>query len=146
MAYVQTRGMANGSGHLLHPMLLPFPIVLFLATLLCDLVYLTNGEAGWAGTARMLLGAGLFTALLAVIAWIMDVMGERAAPATRSYGLHLLGMAAAVGVEGYSYYLRHAEGAASVTGSVLTLSVVGAALLGLSSWMGASARRAEAAR
>lgn len=60
------RSTARISGHPIHPMLIPFPVAFFVATFAVDLVYLANGEAGWASAAIWLLGAGLVMAILAV--------------------------------------------------------------------------------
>ena len=42
------RSTAQIGGHPIHPMLIPFPIVCFIGTFVTDVVYLRNGEPGWA--------------------------------------------------------------------------------------------------
>src|SRR5215213_5306857 len=50
---------AQIAGHPLHPMLIPFPVAFFVATFAADLVYMRNGDTGWAIATQWLLGAGL---------------------------------------------------------------------------------------
>jgi uncharacterized membrane protein len=70
------RSTAQISGHPLHPMLIPFPIVCFVGTLVVDLIYLNTGDAGWAEASRWLLGFGLGTAVLAAATGLIDYMGD----------------------------------------------------------------------
>ena len=70
------RSTAQIGGHPLHPMLIPFPIVCFVGAFVVDLIYLSNGDAGWAEASRWLLGAGLLTAALAAATGLIDYMGD----------------------------------------------------------------------
>ena len=57
MTYANPHEAARAPAHPIYPMLAPLPVILFLATLVCDLVYAMSGEASWAQTASGLLGA-----------------------------------------------------------------------------------------
>jgi uncharacterized membrane protein len=70
------RSTAQIGGHPIHPMLIPFPIVCFVGTLVVDLIYLRTGDAGWAEASRWLLGFGLATAILAATTGLIDYMGD----------------------------------------------------------------------
>jgi uncharacterized membrane protein len=59
------RSTAQIAGHPIHPMLIPFPVALFVATLVADIGYLSNQNEGWARAAMYLLGGGLVTAAAA---------------------------------------------------------------------------------
>lgn len=70
------RSTAQIGGHPLHPMLIPFPIVCFVGTLVADIIFLRTGDAGWAEASRWLLGFGLATAVLAAATGLIDYMGD----------------------------------------------------------------------
>jgi uncharacterized membrane protein len=57
-------------------MLIPFPIVCFILTFVCDILY-TRGNAGIAGASNWLLGIGLAFAALAAVAGLTDFLGEK---------------------------------------------------------------------
>lgn len=68
---------AKISGHPIHPMLIPFPIAFFVATLACDIAYWTTANSRWAEATAWLLGAGIVMAALAAIAGLTDVLGDQ---------------------------------------------------------------------
>ena len=63
--------------HPIHPMLVPFPIVCFVGTLLTDLAYWKTAEMMWANFSAWLLVAGLVMGSLAAIAGLVDFLGNR---------------------------------------------------------------------
>jgi uncharacterized membrane protein len=62
--------------HPIHPMLIPFPIVCFILTFICDIIY-ARGETGIANATNWLLGFGLVMAALAAVAGLTDFFGEK---------------------------------------------------------------------
>ena len=52
------RSTARIGGHPIHPMLIPFPIVCFILTFVCDIFYV-RGNTGLAGASNWLLIIGL---------------------------------------------------------------------------------------
>ena len=70
------RSTASIGGHPIHPMLIPFPIAFFVATLVCDLAFWRSGNGDWPAASLWLLGAGVVMALLAAIAGLIDLLGE----------------------------------------------------------------------
>src|SRR5690606_34664397 len=54
--------------HPIHPMLVPFPIALYVATLIADIVYWSNGNNFWALVAMWALGGAIVTSGLAALA------------------------------------------------------------------------------
>lgn len=136
MTHTNPRSTARVAGHPIHPMLIPFPIVLFLATLVCDLVYVANGEPGWARAAMWLLGAGLIGAALAAVAGMADFLGDRAVRVHRAAWLHMIGNVMAVALEVVGFYLRYTQGAEAVVPVGVTISVVVALMLAFTGWLG----------
>ena len=70
------RSTAKIGGHPIHPMLIPFPIVCFVGTLLADLIYLRTSDPGWAHASHWLLGFGLAMAAHAAATGLIDYMGD----------------------------------------------------------------------
>jgi uncharacterized membrane protein len=131
------RSTAQIAGHPIHPMLIPFPVALFVATLVADIGYLSNQNEGWARAAMYLLGGGLVTAAAAAVAGLTDMFGDRRVTALRTAWLHMIGNVAAVLLEAVNWYLRYTQGAAeAVAPSGVTLSAVVVVLLLFNGWMG----------
>jgi uncharacterized membrane protein len=131
----ELRSTASIKGHPIHPMLVPFPIVLFLAALATDVAFAVDGSRGWAEASKWLLGAGIVGALLAALAGFVDFFGNSRIRQFRDAWLHMLANLAAVVVELVNFVLRLSNEAAA--GSVgLILSVVAALVLLFSGWKG----------
>lgn len=89
--HANPRSTAKIGGHPIHPMLVPFPIVCFTGTLVADILFVLNGEPGWATASNWLLGFGLGFAALAAIAGFTDFFGD---PFIRKHGDAVKHMAA----------------------------------------------------
>jgi len=70
------RSTAQIGGHPIHPMLVQFPIVCFILTLVCDLLY-TQGHTELATASKWLLLIGLVFAALAAVAGLTDFLGDK---------------------------------------------------------------------
>jgi len=68
---------AKIADHPIHPMLIPFPIVCFVGTLITDIVYSRNHDAGWATASHWLLAIGLGMAALAAVTGLTDYLGDQ---------------------------------------------------------------------
>ena len=129
------RSTASLGGHPIHPMLVPFPIVLFLAALASDVAYVAEGSELWAEASKWLIGGGIVGALLAALAGFADFFGKKAIREIRDAWLHMFANLAAVVLEVISLLLRLADdSAAGSTG--LVLSIVVALILTFSGWKG----------
>jgi uncharacterized membrane protein len=118
-------------------MVIPFPIVFFVSTLVTDLIYLNNGRAGFAEASMWLLGAGLAGALLAAVLGFTDFLGDRRIRALRQAWLHMIGNLLAVALEGVNFYLRAAgDYRDAVAPAGVTLSAVVVVLLLFNGWLG----------
>jgi uncharacterized membrane protein len=71
------RSTARIGDHPIHPMLVSFPIVLFIGTLVTDIVFLSTDNVMWAIASRYLLGVGIIMAALAAIAGLTDFFGDK---------------------------------------------------------------------
>ncbi len=130
------RSTASIAGHPIHPMLIPFPVAFFVATLVCDLVFWGTGNAAWATAAIWLLGAGIVMAALAAVAGLTDVIGEPRIRALSDAWWHAGGNIVVVLIEIYNWYARYSHGTEAIlpTGLVLSVTVVG--ILLFTGWKG----------
>lgn len=133
--------LARIAKHPVHPMLVSFPIALFVVALICDIARLVTGSSNPYWTlAYYSIGAGLAGALLAALPGFIDYL-SLVQPEIRRVGLrHMLINGAVVATFMINFYLRRPSGmAASGEDRVLllVLSSVGVALLVISGWLGA---------
>jgi uncharacterized membrane protein len=123
--------------HPLHPMLVPFPIALLVATFACDLVFWWTGNDFWAQAAFWSLGAAIVTALIAAVAGFMDLLGNARIRALSDAWRHMLGNLLAVVLAGVNLWLRYDEGAAAaIVPWGLALSAIIVVILLYTGWKG----------
>lgn len=126
---------AEVGGHPIHPMLVQFPIVLFIGTLVADIVFLSNHDAGWATASRWMLGIGIVMALLAAIAGFTDFLGSARIRSMGDALKHMIANLCAVVLSIVNFFLRlHNDGAIAGVGIVLSIIVV--LILLYSGWKG----------
>lgn len=119
-------------------MLVPFPIVFFVSTFVCDVVFWRNGVTDWYDATLWLLGAGLAMAALAAIAGLVDFLDDRLIRSLKDAWLHMGGNVLAVLIEAYNLYGRATAGESFVRPTGLVLSTVVVALLLFTGWKGGS--------
>jgi uncharacterized membrane protein len=127
---------AKISGHPLHPLLVPVPIGLWVATLLADIGFAATGDAFWAGAAFWALGGAIVFALIAAIAGFTDFFGNRRIRDISDAWKHMIGNLAAVAVAVVSLILRLSGGDGAVVPWGLILSVVTVLLVLYTGWKG----------
>lgn len=130
------KSTAKIAGHPLHPMLVPFPIAFFVATLATDLIYRGTGRVGFADASMWLLGAGIAGALLAAILGLIDFLSEPRVRALRQAWLHLGGNLIVVVLQALNIALRASYPYPGVTVSQTALSALVVAILLFTGWMG----------
>ena len=91
--------------HPIHPMLVPFPIVCFILTLILDILYV-RGNTGVAGASNWLLGIGLVMAALAAVAGLTDYLGDERIRRLSDALKHMLANVTAVVLEIVNLVLR----------------------------------------
>jgi uncharacterized membrane protein len=100
------RSTAQIAGHPIHPMLIPFPIVCFVGTLVTDIVYSRNTDPGWATASHWLLAVGLGFAALAAVAGLTDYLGDQRLRGLGDALKHMLANVTAVVLELVNLVLR----------------------------------------
>lgn len=130
------RSTANIAGHPIHPMLVPFPIALFVAAFVTDIVYWQTGIAGWATASTWLIGMGLLTAAAAAVAGLIDFLADRMVRRISDAWWHAGGNVLVVLIEGYNWFIRYTQGVDVVVPIGLILSLVAAGLLVFTGWKG----------
>src|SRR4051794_16243534 len=99
MAEGDLRGVATTAqlvGHPIHPMLIPFPIALFVATFASDLAYWATSDAFWGRGSFWLLTAAIVMSALAAIAGFVDFFGNARIRAIRDACQHMIANLVAV--------------------------------------------------
>jgi uncharacterized membrane protein len=130
------RSTAQIAGHPLHPMLVPFPIAFFVATLACDIVYSQTGDLFWFTATEWLLGVGVIIALLAALAGLTDLLGDERIRAITIVWWHFLGNLLVVVIEAVNWYRRYALGAPAAMSTGLILSAIAVLILLVTGWLG----------
>ncbi len=140
MANPELMGIATTAklaSHPLHPMLIPFPIALLVATLACDLGYWATGNPFWADVAIWALGAAIVTAAVAAAAGLIDFLGNARIRAIGDAWQHMIGNMIAVALALVNFWLRYSYGATEGImpwGLALSFAIVG--LLLFTGWKG----------
>jgi|SRR5215813_4257099 len=125
---------ASVDKHPLHPILVAFPIGLWLFSLVCDLVHQFSHEKIWSVMAWYAMVAGLLGALAAAVPGVIDFFAITDPRAGRVALLHLAVNAGLVLLFGVNAWLRTLLSPTSMV--PLLLSVVGIAGLTVSGWLG----------
>jgi uncharacterized membrane protein len=131
---------ASIMGHPIHPMLIPFPIALWVFSLLADVVYLLGGDAAWRDWIAFysLLG-GIIGAAAAAVFGIIDWLSIKDHAVKRTADWHARLNVIALLIFAASFYLR-TTGGSNWTGGSLTipvsLSVLGVILITISGYLG----------
>lgn len=126
-------------GHPIHPMLIPFPVALWVFSLVADIIYVWRDNPAWGWIAFYTLAAGNLGAILAAPFGIIDYFAIREQKARRIGAWHARLNLLAFILFAASFYLRTTRGAALIAGSLtvpLALSILGAASVAVSGWLG----------
>jgi uncharacterized membrane protein len=120
--------------HPLHPVLVAFPIGLFIFSLVCDLIGLAKTDNPmWGTVALYSMVGGIIGALLAAIPGLVDLLSLRD-PAVKKIGTrHMVINLIVVALFAIDAWLRFGGTTSSLP---LTLSIVGVILLLVSGWLG----------
>jgi uncharacterized membrane protein len=125
---------AKIAGHPLHPMIVPFPIAFFTATLACDLAFWASANPLWVTATIWLLGAGIIMALIAALGGFTDLLGDSRIRALSAVWWHFLGNLVLVAIEAGNWFLRYRSDAVLPWG--LVLSAIAVALMLFTGWKG----------
>jgi len=131
---------ASIGGHPIHPMIIPFPIALWVFSLVADVVYLWRGNPVWKDwIAFYALLAGTIMAAVAAVPGFIDWLSLKEPKIVTIANWHARLNVIALLVFAGSLYLRTSSGA-QLTGDThtipLLLSVFGVLLISISGWLG----------
>lgn len=128
---------------LIHPLVVHFPVALWLTSALFDLLYARSGDRFHFRAAKFLIGLGLLGAAGAILTGFADVRGfnpEDVGPAfIARHRTHLAFSLAATAVYAASFYARWRSPAIG-RGALLGLMLLGAALIAWTGWLGGELR------
>jgi uncharacterized membrane protein len=131
---------ASIGGHPIHPMIIPFPIGLWVFSLVADLIYLWRGSPVWRDwIAFYALLGGIIGAALAAVFGIIDWLSIKDREVKKVADWHARLNVIALLVFAASFYLRTVGGSQWVGGSYtipLLLSVLGVILISISGYLG----------
>ena len=136
MAITNPRSTAQLGGHPIHPMLIPFPIVFFISTFACDLIYLATRSPVWATAALWLLGAGIVMSAFAAITGAMDYFGDDRIRRLSDARQHAIGNVVAVVLAVANWLWRYTQDVGAVLPLGLLLSAAVAGILLFTAWKG----------
>lgn len=126
--------------HPVHPMLIPFPIALWIFSLVADVIYLWRSNPVWRDwIAFYTLAGGIIGAALAAVPGVIDYFSIEDRKVSKMASWHAILNVLALLIFTASLYLRTTSGARMVSGSYtipVALSVVGVILIGISGWLG----------
>ena len=131
---------ASVGGHPIHPMIIPFPIGLWVFSLIADLIYLWRGNPAWRDyVAFYALLAGIIGAALAAVFGIIDWLSIKDRAVKKVADWHARLNVIALLIFAASFYLRTTGGLRMLGGSYtvpLLLSVLGVILILISGYLG----------
>src|SRR5688572_20631975 len=128
------RTPASIARHPIHPMLVPFPIGLWLFSFICDLAFVLGaGATHWATLAYYTMIAGVLGALLAAIPGLIDLVSLKGAPKKIALAHMTLNVTIIVL---YAVNIGTRIGGTPTGGTPFLLSAIAVGLLTVSGWLG----------
>ena len=128
------RTPASIARHPIHPMLVPFPIGLWLFSFICDLAFVLGaGATHWATLAYYTMIAGVLGALLAAIPGLIDLVSLTGAP--KKIALAHMALNVTIIIL-YAVNIGTRIGGAPTAGTPIVLSAIAVGLLAVSGWLG----------
>jgi uncharacterized membrane protein len=131
-----SRSNANVGAHPIHPMLVPFPIVCFFGAFVTDLVYWHTAAVQWETFSIWLLSAGMVMAGFAVLAGLIDLIGNRHIRALRPAWFHVLANVVALILALINAFVHSRDGYTAVIPTGLILSTLVVLILMFNAWTG----------
>lgn len=126
---------ARIGSHPIHPMLIPFPIGLFVFSLICDLISLgAQTPDNWISAALYTMVGGLIGAVLAAVPGVIDLLSLTERTVKKIALTHMALNVTVVVLYAVNLWLRVTSG--TNHGGPLVLSIVAVAVLALSGWLG----------
>jgi uncharacterized membrane protein len=131
---------ASVGGHPVHPMIIPFPIALWVFSLVADIIYLWRGNPIWKDwIAFYALLAGIIGAAAAAVPGLIDWLSITDKAVVKIANWHARLNVIALLIFAASFYLRTTSGSSLVNGNYMirvVLSLLGVVLIAISGWLG----------
>ncbi|HBB34357.1 MAG TPA: hypothetical protein DDZ80_16490 [Cyanobacteria bacterium UBA8803] len=124
------------AGHPIHPALITLPIGLLVVAPVTDIAYWVLKDVFWARASFWLIAAGLVTGLLAAITGLLDFIRIRRVRQHTAGWAHMYANVTALVLTAINLGVRLGDPFENILFTGLLLSVVVAALLGISGWYG----------
>jgi uncharacterized membrane protein len=136
MKNIDPHAKMNFRGRPLRSMLVPVPIVCFVATLVTDIVYWQTAAMQWANFSAWLLAIGILFAILAAAAGLVDFCSEPRVRQLRAAWIQLLGNLAVLIVSVFNAMIHARDAFTSVVPTGLLLSALVVVILLVTGWNG----------
>lgn len=120
--------------HPIHPMLIPFPIGLWIFSLVADFIFRAGGNQAWATVAYYSMAGGIIGAIAAAVPGFLDYLAMNASKTKSIATRHMLFNVIALVLFTWNFFLR--EPGAPVSGFPFFLSIVGVLFILVSGWLG----------
>ena len=128
------RTPASIAKHPIHPMLVPFPIGLWIFSLICDLVFVAGwGGETWRTVAFFTMVGGIVGALAAAVPGLIDMLSLPNGP-RRTAIIHMTLNLTVVALYAFNIWLRIVN--PDNAGLTTWISIIAVVLLGVSGWLG----------
>ncbi|KJC51170.1 membrane protein [Bradyrhizobium sp. LTSP885] len=127
---------ARVARHPIHVMLVPFPIVCFVGTLLTDIAYWRTAQMMWADFSAWLLFAGLVMGGLAAIAGLIDFFGSRRIRTLAPAWYHMAGNVVVMLLALLNAFVHSRDVWTSVVPTGLVLSALTVIVMLVTGWLG----------
>ena len=130
------RSTAAIAGHPLHVMLVPIPVTCFVGTLVTDIAYAKTANMQWANFSAWLLAIGLVVSVFAVLAGLIDFLGDRRIRNLRAAWVHGVGNAIMLTLAIFNSFIHSRDAYTSVVPAGLILSTLTVLILVVTGWNG----------
>ena len=124
---------ARVANHPIHPMLIPFPIGLWIFSLVADIIYRANGNVAWANVAYYSMAGGIIGAIIAAVPGFVDYYVMKPSRVKQVALSHMIINVTALILFIVDFVLRRAAPNAVVP---FVLSIIGVVLIIASGWLG----------
>jgi uncharacterized membrane protein len=120
--------------HPIHPMLIVFPLGLWIFAFICYVVYLANDEASWRGASLYAMAGGIIGAVLAAVPGLIDLLTLRRSRVWTTGVSHMIANVTALILFIIAFAIGISRAGPSV--ATLVLSILGLIAVGIGGWLG----------